>query len=46
MPEAEKITYELKSLREDSQHRTHHLDKLERFITIELITQYLTVSGG
>lgn len=36
MTEAEKITYEtlLKSLREDSQHRTHHLDKLERFIAV------------
>ena len=36
MTEAEKMTYEalLKSLREDSQHRTHHLDKLERFIAV------------
>jgi len=36
MTEAEKITYEelLKDLREDSQHRVYHLNKLERFITV------------
>jgi len=36
MTEAEKMTYEalLKSLREERQYRSHHLDKLERFITV------------
>jgi len=36
MIEAEKITYEvlLKDLRDEREHRAHHLDKLERFVAL------------